>query len=409
MQKRKYTFIPLALIILILPIISVAQGSITLLIKKVQPSTVLIITYDQQGKETGIGSGFFVSSTGDIITNWHVIKGSSSAVIKTTTGAMYKMKDILEGDEEKDLVRITIDATGATFPALSMSKTIPSVGEGVVVVRSPLGLESTVSDSVVSAIRTLPNIGRVIQISAPISPGSSGSPVINLKGQVIGIATFQFNKGQNLNFAIASSVVAGLPRISSRTEMNRSNPILSKISLDVQRQDNEWIRIEETVVIEKKPEEYYKDFGDNAEKLIKMHKESVKRGHSRENFRMLLVTIRFLKYCKATTKESPLGSIIKTDKMNDQQIRDFFDAWGKHLTDMDYHLPRFRCDYRTKVFTTFFSSSGKELRTDGWVPHAWLMDSSSDKRKVEMSPGETTLVIFTIPNDAEYWHAWVSK
>jgi S1-C subfamily serine protease len=128
-MHKKYIFVPLAAIVVLWPIIVFAQESIASLVKKVQPATVLIITYDQQGKETGMGSGFFVSSKGDIITNWHVIKGSSSAVIKTTTGAMYRMKVILAGDENKDLVRIAIDATGVNFPALSISQANPKAGE----------------------------------------------------------------------------------------------------------------------------------------------------------------------------------------------------------------------------------------------------------------------------------------
>jgi tetratricopeptide (TPR) repeat protein len=75
---------------------------------------------------------------------------------------------------------------------------------------SPLGLENTVSDGIVSAIRDIPDYGRIIQITAPISPGSSGSPVLNLQGEVIGIATFQMVEGQNLNFAIPSEKISSL-------------------------------------------------------------------------------------------------------------------------------------------------------------------------------------------------------
>jgi len=71
-------------------------------------------------------------------------------------------------------------------------------------------LEKTVSDGIVSAIREVPGYGKLIQITAPISPGSSGSPVLNMKGEVIGIATFQFIEGQNLNFAIPSEKITSL-------------------------------------------------------------------------------------------------------------------------------------------------------------------------------------------------------
>jgi len=71
-------------------------------------------------------------------------------------------------------------------------------------------LEKTVSDGIISAIREVPGYGKLIQITAPISPGSSGSPVLNMKGEVIGIATFQMIEGQNLNFAIPSERIASL-------------------------------------------------------------------------------------------------------------------------------------------------------------------------------------------------------
>jgi tetratricopeptide (TPR) repeat protein len=81
---------------------------------------------------------------------------------------------------------------------------------------SPLGLENTVSDGIVSAVRDVPDYGRIIQITAPISPGSSGSPVLNMQGEVIGIATFQMVEGQNLNFAIPSERIASLNLIEEK-------------------------------------------------------------------------------------------------------------------------------------------------------------------------------------------------
>ena len=77
-------------------------------------------------------------------------------------------------------------------------------------VGSPMGLEQTISEGIVSAVREIPNLGKIFQISAPISSGSSGSPVVNMKGEVIGVATFQFIKGQNLNFAVSGKYVMDL-------------------------------------------------------------------------------------------------------------------------------------------------------------------------------------------------------
>ena len=80
----------------------------------------------------------------------------------------------------------------------------------MVVVGSPLGLEQTVSEGIVSAVRELPVLGKVFQLSAPISPGSSGSPVVNMRGKVVGVVSFQTTSGQNLNFAVSSKGILGL-------------------------------------------------------------------------------------------------------------------------------------------------------------------------------------------------------
>lgn len=100
---------------------------------------------------------------------------------------------------------------------LSVSSSIPQIGERVAVIGNPSGLERTVSDGIVSAVRDIPEFGKIIQITAPVSPGSSGSPVVNMKGEVIGVATFQLIEGQNLNFAIPGERIVRLKRDKGRT------------------------------------------------------------------------------------------------------------------------------------------------------------------------------------------------
>ena len=117
---------------------------------------------------------------------------------------------IIAKDEQNDIIRLSVDIPSKYVLPLSLSETIPEIGERIVVYGSPLGLENTVSDGIVSSVREIPDFGKIIQITAPISPGSSGSPVLNMEGEVIGIATFQIVEGQNLNFAIPSERIANL-------------------------------------------------------------------------------------------------------------------------------------------------------------------------------------------------------
>jgi len=187
------------------------------LIKKVKPSVVLIETFDKDNKPIGQGSGFFIDNKGRLITNHHVIEGAYSATIKTSTGKEYPVQGIVAKDTEADIVKLVVNLPDADITFLNLSVNVPSEGEDIFVIGNPLGLESTVSTGIVSAVRDIPAFGKILQITAPISPGSSGSPVINSKGEVIGIATLIVTKGQNLNFAIPSDKIIALKETSKTT------------------------------------------------------------------------------------------------------------------------------------------------------------------------------------------------
>jgi len=180
------------------------------LVQKIQPAVVTILTYDLENKAIGIGSGFFVDKQGHLVTNYHVLKGAYSAVVRTYKGQKYPIISILAEDEDADLIKVLVDIPPKEISYVIVSKKLPSIAERIVVVGSPLGLDQTVSEGIVSSIRKMPNVGNFFQMSAPISPGSSGSPVINMKGKVVGIATFQSTVGQNLNFAVSGSSIIRL-------------------------------------------------------------------------------------------------------------------------------------------------------------------------------------------------------
>jgi len=186
------------------------QIRIPTLVQKIKPAVVTIVTYDEYGDTLSIGSGFFINTKGEIATNCHVFSGASRAIVKTADERIYNIQNVIAYDFDADIMLVDIENFKGKSKYLDLTTTLPKQGEAILVFGSPFGLELTVSDGIVSAIRDIPDFGNIIQITAPISPGSSGGPVVNMKGEVFGIATFQYVEGQNLNFAIPSKKLLGL-------------------------------------------------------------------------------------------------------------------------------------------------------------------------------------------------------
>jgi S1-C subfamily serine protease len=181
-------------------------------------AVVSIVMSDKEGHPIAQGSGFLISKDGHVVTNYHVIENGSSAVIKFPDGAFFAVDGVLASDKNRDVA--IIKAHGNSFKALTLGNSDRlQVGEEVVAIGNPLSLESTVSNGIVSAIRTVEDEGgKFLQITAPISPGSSGGPLFNMAGEVVGITTSHLVGGQNLNFAIPiNDVKSVLARRFSRT------------------------------------------------------------------------------------------------------------------------------------------------------------------------------------------------
>ncbi len=194
-----------------------AQENLILVVKKVKPAAVVILTYDNAGRIQRQGSGFFINQRGYFITSRHMLQDASRADVKTAEGKVYPIQRIIAEDEEWDLIMASTHVPSDALHYLSVSGSVPEVGERIMVVGCPMGLEQTVSDGIVSAVREIPDLGKMIQITAPISPGSSGGPVVNMKAQVVGVATLQAIEGQNLNFAVPSSRILMLPQSTGQT------------------------------------------------------------------------------------------------------------------------------------------------------------------------------------------------
>ena len=168
-------------------------------------SSVTILTYNEHGQAHGIGSGFSVGA-GQVLTNAHVIAGAASIKVRPIgTGSASEVTHLLLVDEELDLALLAVDSDlGPPLPVLD--GVAPAIGEAVFAVGSPLGLEGTFSQGIVSGYRTV-NWLELMQITAPISPGSSGGPVLDIRGNVVGVAVAAFAEGQNLNFAIPVTAI----------------------------------------------------------------------------------------------------------------------------------------------------------------------------------------------------------
>lgn len=178
-----------------------AQDPLPELVRRIKPSAVAIETFDSKGNTLSRGSGFFIGP-GRIITNQHVIERASRVEAHLVDGKKFVVKGVLAVDGEGDLALLQVEVPRGIAEPLPIVRSVPLEGESIVVVGNPFGLEGSVSNGIVSAVREIAGYGKIIQITAPISPGSSGSPVVNMYGQVIGVATLQASEGQSLNFAV---------------------------------------------------------------------------------------------------------------------------------------------------------------------------------------------------------------
>lgn len=165
---------------------------------KSKSATVEIITYDKNKKALGLGSGFFISND-RLITNYHVIEGAYSAKVTTYDNKTYDINYIMGYSKEKDIAVLSV-----SFPhdILNINEKKAVVGQKVYTLGSSKGLTGTFSEGIISSASRLMNNIECIQITAPISSGNSGGPLLNTSGEVIGINSMQYSNGQNLNFAI---------------------------------------------------------------------------------------------------------------------------------------------------------------------------------------------------------------
>jgi S1-C subfamily serine protease len=197
--------------LVVLPATVIAQNSLVTpeIVEKVSKSVVLIKGTNDKGSQ--LGSGFLLSSDGKVATNLHVIREMKTGGVQLQSGEIFDAFSILAFDERKDLAILQI--AGFDLPAIELGNSNEvKAGESVIAVGSPRGLQGTVTAGVVSAIRDDPASAgyKVIQTDAAANPGNSGGPLLNGRGQVIGVVTTKLRDSEGLNFAVPINYVRGL-------------------------------------------------------------------------------------------------------------------------------------------------------------------------------------------------------
>ena len=202
-------FLAVITVLLLFCVINTAPAQTTLpaedIAEKALAATVYLEMKDKNGKTLGFGSSFFIKSN-LIATNYHVIKGAARGTAKLVRKhTTYNIEGTTATDRDNDLALLKVTAYGIKPLSLGDSDTV-RIGETVYVAGNPKGLEGTFSDGIISSRRDKETKER-LQMTAPISPGSSGGPVLNRKGEVIGVsfAGHRALDAQNLNFAIPSN------------------------------------------------------------------------------------------------------------------------------------------------------------------------------------------------------------
>ncbi|MBC8537059.1 trypsin-like peptidase domain-containing protein [Feifania hominis] len=179
--------------------------------KKVSDAVFYVQTY-LGGVPYSTGSGFFVTPDGVALTNYHVIEYTTQAYMQTTDGRIYPIERVLTYDSGQDYAVVKVSKTDVdgntvkSFPFLTLQTKWES-GDVVYAIGSPLGLQNSISQGIISSVERVVDGFPYIQFTAPISPGNSGGALVNSRGEVIGIPTWHITNTQNLNFAVPATAI----------------------------------------------------------------------------------------------------------------------------------------------------------------------------------------------------------
>lgn len=397
---RSKSFYTLLIIVAILvPVFSFADAE--RIFMQNRKTVVIVATFDENGNPLGQGSGFIVRADGAVVTNYHVLHEAKRINVKVGSKIL-EVQGLINADKENDLVILKVKGDGLPVVKLGDIEKV-STGQKIYSISSPKGLENTISDGILSGIREIEPGKKVLQITAPISPGSSGGPVFNENGEVIGITTFLIKEAQNLNFAMPVNLISGHinnKKVTALKDLQIEESENTVLSRSLRLQDNNWLRIIDKFLLKETPEEFHKQILNLAkvakdEKTIELLGKTIKEETEQGKvYRTLAVEIQFLKPCKATVP----------DRENDEfsELKTGDDIKAPELYEPLY----FKCNYRLKVFATFYSKNGVELETKDTLLSAKYVNNILKDMVV---PGERMWISFFIPDNAESWKVWVPK
>lgn len=188
------------------------------------PAVFYLIVYNAEGYATGSGSGFFIDSDGTAVTNYHVIDGAATAKVQLAhNGAVHDVVGVYDYDKDNDWAVIKVNCSGNPVLRIGSPSTIVG-GASIFTIGSPEGYQNTISQGIISNPDRIESGVNYIQITAPLSHGSSGGALINKYGEAIGITTAIHTEGQNLNFALPISVINGYKKEGVTTLLDLSRP-----------------------------------------------------------------------------------------------------------------------------------------------------------------------------------------
>ena len=174
--------------------------------QRVLPS-IMTLRVESKAGEKYVGSAFCAVREGVAVTAWHVIHDAAKVTANFADGRSFEVEGFIDKDDVKDVALIRVEAKGR--PLVMLATNAPLIGSRAYVIGAPKGYEFSITDGLLSQVQKLDGF-RQYQVSCPFSPGNSGGPIVNGRGEVMGIAAWTRNGAQNLNFATPASEVAAL-------------------------------------------------------------------------------------------------------------------------------------------------------------------------------------------------------